>query len=133
MSVSMTAISKRNKEVDFKVCQESITDYPFVTTCSLQFYLAIQILEKAADVIVDKLKADETLPDLDEQFRASSQDIGHHKYFLLPYKNWIWGQGVEHSNFVALPPKILDEYRKIECASFMGIIPELHRFEQYKM
>lgn len=64
---------------------------------------------------------------MDEQFRASSQDAGHHRYFLLPYKSLVWGQAIEHVNFIPLPAKVIEEYQRVECASFMGILPEIHR------
>jgi hypothetical protein len=76
---------------------------------------------------LEKLKSDEITPDLDEQFRSSSQDAGHHRYFLLPYKSLIWGQAIEHSDFISLPPMVLEQYQKVECASFSGLIPEIHR------
>ena len=67
------------------------------------------------------------ISDLDDQFRASSQDTGRHRYFLLPYKNPSWGQAIEQTSFIPLPNQILNEYRNVECASFTGLIPEIHR------
>ena len=66
---------------------------------------------------------------MDDQFRASSQDTGRHKYFLLPYKNLAWGPAIEQASFIPLPAQILNDYRKVECASFTGLLPEIHRFE----
>jgi hypothetical protein len=85
------------------------------------------VIEKSSGTISKHLKIDEVTPDLDEQFRASSQDAGRHKYFLLPYKNLVWGQALEQINFISFPDQLLTEYRKVECASFMGLIPEIHR------
>lgn len=100
----MSSLSKRNKESDF------------------------DIISKSSSSISIQLKSDESKPDLETQFRtSSSQDVGHHRYFLTPYKSPSWGQSVEHTNFVPLPAKLLDQYRNIECASFMGLIPEINR------
>ena len=87
----------------------------------------MKVIEESSDTITRHLKIDESNPDLDEQFRSLSQDASRHKYFLLPYKNTVWGQAVEQSNFISFPDQILKEYSKVECASFMGIIPEIHR------
>lgn len=85
------------------------------------------MIERSSEVIFRNLRIDEVVTDLDDQFRASSQDTGRHKYFLLPYKNLAWGQAIEQTSFIPLPAQILNEYRKVECASFTGLIPEIHR------
>lgn len=48
-----------------------------------------QVLEKAADVMQDKLRQDEAIPDLSDQVVARSDTLGSHKYYIEPYKsNW---------------------------------------------
>ena len=89
--------------------------------------LHLQVIEKSSEAIVRQLRVDEVITDLDDQFRASSQDNGRHRYFLLPYKNPAWGQAIEQIDSIFLPAQILNEYRKVECASFSGLIPEIHR------
>lgn len=89
-------------------------------------------------MVQEKLRYDESAPDLDEQFRASSsssssssssgQDAGAHRYFVWPYTSASWGEAVEHMSFVPLPQRIKDYYQHVECASFMGLLPEIHRY-----
>lgn len=38
---------------------------------------------------------------------------------------------IEYGEFIPLPKRIMDQCTQIECASFMGIIPELNRFDPY--
>eukprot|EP01038_Epipyxis_sp_PR26KG_P007824 gene7824-10628_t len=85
-----------------------------------------QALEKASDTLQEKLRLDESSFDLYDQFQYRTDIPGSHKYFVEPYKQ-SFGSLIEHSNFIALPSRILEEYNKIECASFMGIIPEINR------
>ena len=87
-------------------------------------------------MVQEKLRYDESAPDLDEQFRASSsssssssgQDAGAHRYFVWPYTSACWGEAVEHMSFVPLPQRVKDFYQHVECASFMGLLPEIHRY-----
>ena len=34
---------------------------------------------------------------------------------------------IEYGEFLPLPNRILDQYTRIECASFMGVLPEISR------
>ena len=83
-----------------------------------------QIVEKAAELLTEKLQQDEKVPDLEEQFR--SQDSGHHRYFVWPYKNEYWGDAIDHANFIPLPQRVRDQYQRVESASFMGLLPEIN-------
>lgn len=126
-SVMTSSLLKRNKEADFKVCIFYFAAQSLPLMTSSNIIERYQVIEESSNAISRHLKADEGNPDLDEQFRSLSLDAGRHKYFLLPYKNLVWGQAVEQSDFIPFPDQILKEYSKVECASFMGIIPEIHR------
>jgi hypothetical protein len=70
---------------------------------------------------------DENVSDLEQWFGNSPSNDRNDGYHLSPYKSNHWGQVLEHSSFLPHPTKVLEQYRKLECASFMGILPELHR------
>ena len=107
--------------------QVCYSPFPFDPLSPAQTYQTHQIIEQSAELISEKLRYDENIPDLDEQFRVSSQEVGQHRYFVWPYKTDYWGEAVEHVNFVPLPQRVKDQYQRVECASFMGLIPEIHR------
>lgn len=91
------------------------------------FAHASQLITASLEVLLEKLRWDETLPTLEERFRQHTKDDSHHGYCTLK-KDAAQGQALEHSNFIPLPLQILDQYRNVECASFMGLIPEIHRY-----
>lgn len=111
----------------------------------------LQVLEKAAELLQDKLRLDESVPDIGDQFSFRHDSLGCHRYFVEPYKSqwgpmvscYLWAAAIgpnrvtcqlctlqlqlEYGSFVALPSVVLEQCTKIECASFMGILPELER------
>jgi nuclear pore complex protein Nup155 len=73
-----------------------------------------------------KMRIDEQDRDLFKRLQYRSDLPGNHRYFIEPYKS-SFGSMVEHNGFLPFPKEIQQQYSKIECASFMGIIPEIHR------
>eukprot|EP00600_Ochromonadales_sp_CCMP1393_P007405 CAMPEP_0174961156 /NCGR_PEP_ID=MMETSP0004_2-20121128/4087_1 /TAXON_ID=420556 /ORGANISM="Ochromonas sp., Strain CCMP1393" /LENGTH=104 /DNA_ID=CAMNT_0016209577 /DNA_START=52 /DNA_END=363 /DNA_ORIENTATION=+ len=86
----------------------------------------LKVVEKASETLQDKLRLDETNPDLSEQFTFRPDILGSQRYYIEPYRS-LWGPMVEYGEFIPLPKKILDQYAKIQCASFMGVLPEISR------
>jgi hypothetical protein len=58
-----------------------------------QFLHLLQIIEKASNVILDKLRADEVNSDIYDQFQYRPDIIGSQRYFIEPYKT-TWGPQV---------------------------------------
>eukprot|EP00981_Chlorochromonas_danica_P004317 scaffold867_cov176-Ochromonas_danica.AAC.4 len=84
-------------------------------------------IQSAGDAIQDRQRQDETCcRDLYDQFFYQSHLPGCHRYFVEPYRS-VLGPMVERGEFISLPPPIANHYSKIECASFMGLIPEINR------
>jgi hypothetical protein len=72
------------------------------------------------------LKADEQSPDILDQFCQRPDSNGSHRYFVEPYRS-LNGSIMERNKFVPFPPEIANQYKNVESASFMGILPEINR------
>ena len=86
----------------------------------------MQIIFASSEVLTEKLTWDECSPNLEDGFRHITNDDIHQGYSSLG-NNVSYGQTLEHFNFIPLPQAVLEQYRNVECASFMGLIPEIHR------
>ena len=106
-----------------------------ILSLTIPIFLLSQIILASSDVLTEKFRYDECSSDLEDRLKnilqyspknvlqnATEECSG--RYFLSPKSS----QAIEHSNFVPLPIKILEQYGNVECASFMGLIPEINRY-----
>lgn len=40
---------------------------------------------------------------------------------------------MERNKFVPFPPEIANQYKNVESASFMGILPEINRYDSFSL
>jgi len=85
-----------------------------------------KVLDKASESLQERLRLDECNPDLGDQFAYRPDVLGSQRYFVEPYRS-LWGSMIEYGDFVPLPKRVLDQYARIQCASFMGLLPEINR------
>mmetsp|Transcript_24760 Transcript_24760/g.36519 ORF Transcript_24760/g.36519 Transcript_24760/m.36519 type:complete len:1559 (+) Transcript_24760:131-4807(+) len=85
-----------------------------------------EALGKVAEQLAEQLKTDEKSPDLRAQFDLHGSVETDHKYFLEPYRTE-WSPMLEHKAFIPMPVSITEQYDRVSCASFMGILPEINR------
>lgn len=97
----------------------------------------LQIIGASSEILSEKLRYDESSSDLEDRLRTPAEDNSEERsqystgYFIPPNTRNTHGQAIEHSNFVQLPSKVLEQYGNVECASFMGLIPEVHRWRTF--
>jgi hypothetical protein len=89
-------------------------------------YDDFKVLEKSSESLSQFLKADEQLPDILDQFCQRPDSNGSHRYFVEPYRS-MNGSIMERNKFIPFPPEIVNQYKNVESASFMGILPEINR------
>ena len=82
--------------------------------------LFLQILAKSCGTLLQKFSADENAIINGEQFHTPMNGKNSASLYMSD-------QGIEHTSFIPLPPKVSDKYGNAECASFMGLIPEIRR------
>jgi len=80
-------------------------------------------LEKGEELLNDRFYQDERFPDLFDQFTFRADINGCHKYFLPSS----FGSMMEQTDFLEIPASIQLHRSKATCASFMGLLPEIHR------
>ena len=96
------------------------------TVHHFDFVHTVQLIATSQEILLEKLKWDETSTTFEDRLRQDAKDDGHQRYCALK-NDATYGHALDHSKFVPLPTKILDAYHNVECASFMGLIPEIHR------
>lgn len=96
------------------------------TASHFDFVHTVQLIATSQEILLEKLRWDEASTTFEDRLRQDVKDDGHQRYCTLK-KDGTYGQALDNSNFIPLPTKILGQYHNVECASFMGLIPEIHR------
>ncbi|CAM9600176.1 unnamed protein product, partial [Choristocarpus tenellus] len=84
-----------------------------------------KVLMDASASLVQQLRRDELVPELGKQLSNSSPPPAY-GYFCDPFVPGSLGSQVEREGFVQLPPHLARERDRVECMSFMGLLPEIH-------
>ena len=90
-----------------------------------------EALEKASRNLAKHLEYDEEIPNIGWNKKDNTLDIKNnsksHKYFVVPPCNVRDSRMFERRKFEKIPDEILEEVNSVRYASFMGILPEIHR------
>mmetsp|Transcript_12526 Transcript_12526/g.17125 ORF Transcript_12526/g.17125 Transcript_12526/m.17125 type:complete len:119 (-) Transcript_12526:862-1218(-) len=111
-----------------KTAADSSIGHDFSTSESNR-ELNFRVIQRAAELLQDKLRIDEVASgDLYDRLackRCSSFDRQSHAkegqdYYLDPYMSPYWGPMIQHSKFVEMPKKIIDQGKKIRMRFIYG-------------
>ncbi|CAM9519333.1 unnamed protein product, partial [Ectocarpus sp. 12 AP-2014] len=83
------------------------------------------VLRNANTVLLHNLRRDELSPELQKQLTATGMASTSQAYFCDPYTNSYLGPQIRSKSFAMLPEALSRERDRVECMTFMGLLPEI--------
>ncbi len=88
------------------------------------FEMEFSLLGEALTLLVSKLRKDDSKPELVDELNDSGGPPSHN-YFTDPWSERVWGPQLVYEGVIPIPGAIRSQFSRIECMSFMGILPEI--------
>ncbi len=88
------------------------------------FETEFSLLGEALTLLVSKLRKDDSKPELVDELNDNGGPPSHN-YFTDPWSERVWGPQVVYEGVLPIPEAIRSQFMRLECMSFMGILPEI--------
>eukprot|EP00752_Nemacystus_decipiens_P013044 g11539.t1 len=84
-----------------------------------------EVLRNANTVLLHNLRRDDASPELSKQLTTTGMPASSQAYFCDPYTNSYLGPQIRPKSFAVLPEALSRERDRVECMTFMGLLPEI--------